>query len=125
VNAPSFFMKSAWLGGIEVTDGKIDLRSGAPGELRILVSTNTATIRGTAPAGLVVLVARAEGSRFEFGRGVGVGSNGQFTIGGLAPGKYRVVAGVHPDLFSGDSGQEVTLVEGQTLVMELKAGEVQ
>jgi hypothetical protein len=49
LTAPSAFVKSAWLGTEDVTHGILDLTSGSASPLRILVSGNTATIRGTAP----------------------------------------------------------------------------
>jgi hypothetical protein len=102
------FLKRAWLGGVEVTDGRIDLSSGARGNLKILVSANTATVRGTAPPGALVEV--------EFGDRDGSGNiqtqadqNGQFTIPGLAPGKYHI--GID------DGGRDITVHEGETLVV--------
>ncbi len=116
------FLKSAWLGDAELTDGLLDLSSGARGNLRIVVSTDFAAIQGTAPA-FAVVTASAEDSRgfsiYEVN--ALADQNGQFKLEGLVPGKYRL--GLLDQLASdgGSSGQEVTLREGQTLAVELKA----
>ena len=116
------FLKSAWLGGAGLTDGLLDLSSGARGNLRIVVSTDFAAIQGTAPA-FAVVTASAEDSRgfsiYEVN--ALADQNGQFKLEGLVPGKYRL--GLLDQLASdgGSSGQEVTLQEGQTLAVELKA----
>jgi hypothetical protein len=119
LTAPSCFLKSAWLGGTEITAGKIDLSSGAAGEIRIVVSTNTASIRGTAPVGRAVAVASEE-SNYALSRSVMADQNGQFRIDGLAPGKYRVGVTEQNLPLLDEGEQEITLQEGQTLVMELK-----
>jgi hypothetical protein len=116
------FLKSAWFGGAEITDGLLDLSSGARDDLRIVVSTDFAAIQGTAPA-FAVVTASAEDSRgfsiYEVN--ALADQNGQFKLEGLVPGKYRL--GLVDQLASdgGSSGQEVTLQEGQTLAVELKA----
>ena len=127
VTGPNCFLKSAYAGGNELIDRRLDLSSGPPGELRLLVSTNTATLRGTAPAGMTVMLEQVleqvKDSLQNF-RGAQVDPNGQFKIDGLAPGEYRVRLTDQPAPFSGEAGQNVTLQEGQTLVMELKVTEL-
>jgi protocatechuate 3,4-dioxygenase beta subunit len=123
VNAPMAFLKSAWIGSAELTGGLLDLSSGAHGELRVVVSTNTASIHGTAPALAQVMMSPAGGSPSARLFLAQADQNGQFKIEGLAPGKYRL--GFPDQLESlptggGTNGQEVTLQEGQTLVVELK-----
>jgi len=115
------FLKSAWFGGAELTDGLLDLSSGARGDLRIVVSTDFAAIQGTAPA-FAVVTASAEDSRgfSMYEVNAPADQNGQFKLEDLVPGKYRL--GLLDQLASdGSSGQEVTLQEGQTLAVELKA----
>jgi hypothetical protein len=100
----------------------LDLSSGARGDLRIVVSTDFAAIQGTAPA-FAVVTASAEDSRgfIIYEVNALADQNGQFQLEGLVPGKYRL--GLRDQLAGdgGSSGQEVTLQEGQTLVVELKA----
>jgi hypothetical protein len=122
INASGAFLKSAWMGGAELPGGLLNLASGAHGELRIVVSTNTASIHGTAPALAQVMMSPAEGSppgRLFLAQ---ADENGQFKIEGLAPGKYHL--GFRDQIeylrAGGTGGQEVTLQEGQTLVVELK-----
>lgn len=122
VNAPSAFLKVASLGSTDVTNAPMDLSAGAAGALRILVSTNTATIRGSAPAGQTVFAQLVDdGSPFRGNRGTGVDQNGQYKFEGLPPGKYRLVVmetgGPMPD----EGGQEVTVREGETVMADLKA----
>jgi protocatechuate 3,4-dioxygenase beta subunit len=122
LNTPLGFLKAAWLGSTDVTNTPVDLSAGAAGTLRIVVSTNTATIRGSAPAGLIVLAERVEDNMtFRNSRGAGVDESGQYKFEGLAPGKYRLmvqdVGGPMPE----EGGQEVTVREGETVMADLKA----
>jgi hypothetical protein len=117
VNGPNAFAKSVWLGSTDVTNGPVDLSGSAVGKLKVVVSTNTAAIRGSAPAGTMVLAQQIDG------RGNRVSStdaSGQFNLTGLAPGKYRIMAmdqgGPMPD----EGGQEITVREGETAVADLK-----
>jgi hypothetical protein len=110
------FLKSAWLGGAELTDGLLDLSSGAGGNLRIVVSTDFAAIKGTAPAFAVVTASEEDSRGFSTSElNASADQNGQFKFEDLVPGKYRL------RLSDQVSGQEVTLQEGQTLAVELKA----
>jgi len=116
VNAPSGFMKRAWLGNTEVIGGRIDLSAGPPGALRVVVSMNTATVRGTAPPGALVGMAFAETEEDGFRSfQTQADQNGQFTISGLAPGKYRIGIGLQPGLPWNDNEREIVLGEGDTL----------
>ncbi len=122
VNGPGVYLKSAWLGSTDVTHTAMDVSGGAAGALKIVVSTNTATIRGSAPAGYLVMSQRVDDeSPFPMMRNSGVDQNGQYTLTGLAPGKYRVVVteggGPMPD----EGWQEVTVQEGETVMVDLKA----
>jgi hypothetical protein len=116
------FLKSARFGGAEITDGLLDLSSGARGDLRIVVSTDFAAIHGTAPAFAIVTASAEDPRGFSmYDITVPADPNGQFKFEGLVPGRYRL--GLRDQLASdgGSSGQEVTLQEGQTLAVELKA----
>ncbi|HTB10678.1 MAG TPA: carboxypeptidase-like regulatory domain-containing protein [Bryobacteraceae bacterium] len=123
VNGPMTFIKSVWLGSVDVTNAPLDLSGGAVGALKIVVSTNTATIRGTAPPGDSVFAMRVDDDSNHGARaGTGVDQNGQYSLGGLAPGKYRLVVtepggGPMPD----EGGQEITVREGETVMADLKA----
>jgi protocatechuate 3,4-dioxygenase beta subunit len=122
LNAPQAFVKAAWLGSTDVTNAPIDLSSGAAGALRILVSTNTATIRGTAPTGYAVYAQRVDDETFFRGnQGTGVDQNGQYRFEGLAPGKYRLTVQESGVPMSDEGGQEVTVREGETVMVDLKA----
>jgi hypothetical protein len=119
VNAPGAFLKSAWLGTTELTGGSIDPGLGGP--LRIVVSTNVASINGTAPPGAQITATLVEPAPFTGGRGTQADANGQFHLMGLAPGKYRVVAIDQPGPSPDEGGEEITLQEGETRTIELKA----
>jgi protocatechuate 3,4-dioxygenase beta subunit len=120
--AQSAFVKSVRLGSDDVTNRPLDLTSGSAAPLRIVVSTNTATIRGTAPAGQMVFSTRLdEDDSLQGWRIAPVDSNGQFTLQGLPPGKYRIGVrdseGPPPD----EGGHEVTVREGDTTMIDIKA----
>jgi Carboxypeptidase regulatory-like domain len=125
VNGPMAFVKSAFMGSTEVTTGSLDLSNGAAGALRIVLSMNTATIRGSAPAGQFINAQRIdEDTPFRTGRGAMVDPSGQYTMPNLPPGRYRLVvtdAGFQAD----EGGQEVTVHEGETVMLDLKAPTVQ
>jgi hypothetical protein len=118
IEGPAAFIKSAWLGNTDVTNAAMDLSGGAAEALRIVVSTNTATIRGSAPAGEMVLSQRIDASART--GAVQVDQTGQYKLEGLAPGTYRLMlesGGPMPD----EGGQEVTVHEGETVMVDLKA----
>jgi hypothetical protein len=54
-------------------------------------------------------------------RGVGVDENGQYNFGGLAPGTYRLAAAENGGPMPDEGGQEVTVREGETAIVDLKA----
>ncbi|MGA3205478.1 MAG: carboxypeptidase-like regulatory domain-containing protein [Bryobacteraceae bacterium] len=114
---PTMFLKSAWLGSADVTSAPMDLSGGATAPLRIVVSTNTATIRGSAPPGQQIYAQRPEE---QGNRVTQADQNGQYKFEGLSPGKYRLMqmdsGGPMPD----EGGQEVTVHEGETAVVDLK-----
>jgi hypothetical protein len=119
--APFAFVKSAWLGNDDVTGRPLDLTSGSAAPLRIVVSTNTATIKGTAPAGQMVACDSFDESESMGGRrATHVDSNGQFTFQHLVPGKYRITAGEDFASTPAEGGQEVTVGEGETATIEVK-----
>jgi hypothetical protein len=118
--APSGFLKSAWLGIADVTHGVLDLTAGSAAPLRIVVGANTATIRGTAPAGQTVFAARLDDDDPAQGwRAAQVDSNGQFTLQRLAPGRYRVTVGDMVDPTPEEGGYEITIGEGETATIDV------
>ncbi len=122
VNGPSVFVKSAWLGSTDVTSAAIDLSGGAAGSLRVVLSTNMATIRGSAPAGQTVYAQRIDDDMLgRSSRGSGVDPSGQYTMSNLPPGKYRLVLTDPGSPPPDEGGQEVTIHEGETITLDLKA----
>lgn len=119
VSAPHAFVKSAWIGDTELIDGKIDISAVTSGALRIILSSNTATIHGTASAGTTVALTTTAPSLFESKRSVRADQNGQFTFEGLAPGKYRLMT-ESPGKLAEDDGMEIVLREGETVATEVK-----
>jgi hypothetical protein len=119
--ASSAFLKSAWLGADEVMNRTLDLSSGVAAPLRIVVSTDTAKIKGTGPAGQVVFFVPVDQDETMPGwQLTQVDSNGQFAMAGLAPGKYRIVVGEMGGGMPEEGGQEVTVGEGETATVEVK-----
>ncbi len=114
------FVKSVTFGGQELPGDTLDTSSGVAGELRILLSTKTATIKGIGRPLQQVRVLEVSGP--ETSHGAATDGTGQFTIPGLRPGKYRVSASADDGFDDSDEdGQEVTLREGETVTVELKA----
>jgi protocatechuate 3,4-dioxygenase beta subunit len=122
LNGPAAFAKSVRLGADDVTNQPLDLTSGSAGPLHIVVSNNTATVRGTAPAGRMLFAARIDDDDFNFGwqQGTQVDPSGQFVMPGLAPGKYRIVAGEIGGPMPEEGGQEVIVAEGETATIDIK-----
>jgi len=119
LSGPGVFVKSAWLGNTEITDRVFDV---AAGELRIVVSTNLATISGTAPPGQMVYVARIDAGGMN-GMGMEADGSGHFSLSNLAPGKYRVVAGTPGEPMPEEGGQEISVGEGETVTVEIKGAQ--
>jgi len=121
VNSPNGFLKSAWLGTTEVTNLPIDLSAGLAGPLKVVIGTNTATIRGTGPPGQSVFVQTIEDLIFANYRSAPVDQSGQFKLEGLAPGTYRIGATESDGPMPEEGGQEITVHEGETLTVDVKA----
>ena len=122
VNGPLVFVKSVWLGSADVTSAPFDLSSGAGGALRIVLSTNMATIRGSAPAGQMIFAQRIDDEMpFRSNRGTQADQSGQYKLEGLAPGKYRLMLTDPGTPIPDEGGQEVTVHEGETIMVDLKA----
>jgi hypothetical protein len=93
-----------WMGGQEITDTVVDVKSGMPvAALRFVITSKTATASGTvendlgqpAPAARVVIFshdARTWGARSRFIKSAEVTSDGRFSIDGLLPGEYDAAA---------------------------------
>ncbi len=117
----SAFLKSARFGADDVTNRPLDLTSGTTAPLRIVVGTDTATIRGTGPPGHMVLSEPlSEPDQFQGFHLAPVDSSGQFKLQGLAPGKYRIALGDAGSPMSEEDGKEVTVGEGETANIDLK-----
>jgi len=125
VDGPAVFLKSAWLGSTDITHIAIDFTGGAGGTLRIVMSANTATIRGSAPAEETISLLQGEDAVFRRLRVMLSDQNGQYTFEGLAPGTYRlaILAGAVP--IPDEGGQEVTVREGETATVDLKPEHIQ
>jgi hypothetical protein len=112
------FVKSVWLGSKELSGHTIDLSSGSADTLKIVLSANTASIRGTAPSGMIVACRNLDDEVLS-GQSPPVEQSGEFRIQGLAPGRYRVAAAESADDIPKDSGREITLQEGETATVDL------
>ena len=118
VNGASVFIKMVRLGTKESSGSTLDLSSGSSDTLKIILSANTATLRGTAPPGTTVAYRNLD-DKLLSGQSRVVDQSGQFRIEGLAPGRYRVAAGESFDTIPVDSGREITVQEGQTATVDL------
>ncbi len=117
IDTGQVFLKSAWLGNTDVTHTAFEVSPGTE-SLRMVVSANMGTIEGTAPAGEFVFIENQDA--WQGFRGTQVDQNGRFTMGGLSPGKYRVVAGDPGGTIPADGGQEATVKEGETVTVDIK-----
>jgi hypothetical protein len=117
----SVFIKSVRLGAKELSGRSIDLSSGSPDTLKIVLSANTASIRGTAPPGTYV-ACRSLDEEGLARESPAVEQSGQYRIEGLAPGRYRVAAvavGESSDAIPKGSGREIAVQEGETATVDL------
>jgi Carboxypeptidase regulatory-like domain len=115
----SVFVKSVRLGTKESSGSTLDLSSGPADTLKIVLSANTASIRGTAPPGTIVAY-RDLDAKLSFGLSVQAEQSGEFRIEGLAPGRYRVTAGESYDAIPEDGGREIAVQEGETATVDLR-----
>ncbi len=120
MEGPNVFLKAAWLGSTDVTEKALDFSSGTAEPLKLVLSTNMATIHGTAPAGQMVWVQRVEETEFGGVWGNQADQTGQFSLPPIAPGKYRVVTAQPGNDMPSEGGQEVTVHEGESVLVELK-----
>lgn len=118
VNGSSVFVKSVWLGTKELSGPTLDLSNGLPDTLKIVLSADTATIRGTAPPGTTVAYRNLD-EKLLSGQFRLVDQSGQFRIEGLAPGRYRVAAGESYEAIPENGGREITVQEGETATVDL------
>jgi len=120
VDTPGIFLKSALLGATDVTDHVLDFSSGSAEPLKLILSTNMATIKGTGPAGQMVWLRRVEDTELGGIWGNQVDQTGQFSLPPVAPGKYLVVPAEPGNDMPSEVGQEVTVHEGETVTIEVK-----
>jgi hypothetical protein len=118
VYGSSVFIKSVWLGTKETSGHTLDLSNGLPDTLKIVLSANTATIRGTAPPGTTIAYHDLD-EKLLLGPPRLVDQSGQFRIEGLAPGRYRVAAGESYEAIPENGGREITVQEGETATVDL------
>jgi hypothetical protein len=94
VTPNNVYVKSMRFGSTVIDGSTLDLSGGAAGgELSILLSSATATISGAVkddnPVGSRVVLIEASGARKRWSN---AGSTGAWTISGLPPGSYKIVA---------------------------------
>ena len=115
---PNVFVKSVNWGGQDLPGNVLDSSGGNAGQLRVVVSTKTATIKGTGPVGrFVEAIALSSPHPMRFG--AMVDQQGSFTLGALHPGKYRVLLG-NTETTDENPGEEVTVGEGETATVTVR-----
>jgi hypothetical protein len=94
--ADGTYLKSVRFGGQDITGKDLDLTSGSPGELEILLSPNAADVSGIVRSSDGQTVASARVQMIDKDKKVAgaatTDQNGAFHITGLAPGEYQVFA---------------------------------
>jgi hypothetical protein len=116
-----YYVKSISYGGAASDDGLIDFSAGS-GELRIRLGPRTAELSGHAEPGSNIWISRIEERPFarEGTLTITAGPQGNFRMGGLAPGRYRVAAGPMGGS-APPGGQEITISEGEAATLDVKA----
>jgi carboxypeptidase family protein len=129
-NLPAgYFVKSLILSGHEVSESGIELGLGGSHHVDIVISPNGATLEGSvsegegkpSPGAIVVLVPDPEHrqltSRYHTAR---ADRNGHFTVSGIDPGEYTVVAWDSAETLDNAASDalEVAEKQGQTLKLE-------
>jgi len=133
VPPPPFYIKSAIMGGRDMTREELPVAQAA--ELEIVLSDDSGAVEGTVqdtdgqpPARATVMVMQEGRSP----RSMPVGADGHFRVANLAPGDYKVyawdditqVAYAEPEWMrrQGDKGQSVTVSAVQTAQVKLDLG---
>jgi len=127
---PRVYVKAMDFGDLHVTNAQLDLRSGAAGVLTVHVATAAGAIGGVirddkGPAGgSVVAIVEADAVKASpiFGA---VKEDGSYSVTGVAPGKYRIVAYQEGDLLwvnedIEDIGEPIEIGDRETLTKDLK-----
>jgi len=98
---PGFYLKEARLGEVDVLNNVFSVSAGpGPGVLDIVISANGGVVEGAAvgpggrpvPGAEVVLIPERSRTRTDLFRTTVADTAGRFTISGVAPGDYRLVA---------------------------------
>lgn len=133
------YVKALKFGAIDVSkDGRIDLNSAAPNSLNVVIGTNGGRLEGSIENGngnpvnglSIALVPTVPGGRMDLFKSAMTQSSGKFSINGIAPGDYRVIASDNPDPLYwadpdvlrkyNDRSQLVHITEGGTGGVELQ-----
>jgi hypothetical protein len=94
----SFYVKSVRLGDREITGDVLDLTEGVSGTLQITLSAETAQVAGVVqdsdnkPVSAATVVAVPDSRRYSLYRQETTDQFGAFTVRGLAPGEYKLLA---------------------------------
>jgi hypothetical protein len=117
IGAP-VFIKTVEIGGREMSGKELDVSS-AVEDLKIVLSTNTGGIGGSASPGSTILWRDlSDTTSFSEPRVVSVALNGHFRIQGLAPGRYSLVQGSLSDLIPTADWQEITISDGEVATVD-------
>jgi hypothetical protein len=131
---PPFYLKSAMLGGRDISREEVPIGQSA-GQLEVVLSDDSGTIEGIVqdadgqPAARATVMAIQEGRS---PRNIPSGVDGHFRIANLAPGDYRIYAWdditqvEYADAewmkHQGGKGQTATVSPGQTASLKLELG---
>jgi predicted phage tail protein len=124
------YLKSARYGMEDVLAGNLVIGRETPNAtLQLVLSTTTAQLQGSlvdqqrkpVTGAQLFLVAQQKGSARRRLRTARTDQNGQFTISGIAPGKYKLVASVDDETEL--ASMELSFSESENRSVELKAEE--
>jgi hypothetical protein len=135
----SAYLKEAAADERDAMDSGLDLGNGAAGELKLLVSFNGGTVSGSvkeddgqpsAGSTLVLVPEMDKRKRQDLYKRAVTDQFGQFSVNGIAPGKYKLFAfdyvepgAYHDPAFLSayeDSGEEVAIEEGAQAAVDLE-----
>lgn len=123
------FVASMQLGATAIDGSLLDLTAGAGGDLLVRVTPATGSLSGTvtddrgAAAGARVVLVGAEDADFVPPRFARTGAEGSYSLQGLAPGNYRIVAAPEADGDYAAQGGPTNAYEDLMEPVELYPGE--
>jgi hypothetical protein len=127
INWGTAYVKSVRAGSVETEGDILDVRDGSAGPLTVLVSSNFCEVSGTVSdsngrvtGGSVVMVSAGAAPSFRIAP---VDANGNYREGGIAPGKYKLLAVEDPSAAMANRGAGLDDYEESIENLDLRVGD--